>query len=72
MGKTINGMMARGANMTADDNAKLALQTLLFAELRDASKARGERAKMVAAIFAAIAIGSLIAALNCVVPFLPN
>jgi hypothetical protein len=67
-----NNMMTSTAHFTADDNAKLALQTLLFAELRQASKARGERAKMTAAIFAAIAIGSLIAALNCAVPFLPH
>lgn len=72
MGKSISGMMTPRANMTADQSANMALQTLLFSELRQASKARHERAKMLAVCCIGVALGAFIAAANAVVPFLPH
>lgn len=72
MGKSINGMISHGANMTADGSAKMALQTLLFAELRDASAKRDHRAKLISAAFVGVIIGVIIVALNCVIHFVPS
>jgi len=69
MGKTISGIIVPSARMTADDNAKMALQTLLFAELRQASQRRQERAGWTVAAFAGVAIGAVISAAYIAAPF---
>lgn len=67
-----NSLMTSGANMTANDSAKMALQTLLFAELRQASQARGERAKLLSAAFVGVIVGAVICGANMLFPFIGN
>jgi hypothetical protein len=56
-------------DFNADDNARLALQTLLCSELRQASQARETRAQFTAAAIAGVTLGVLASALYFAAPF---